>query len=224
DLSESYIANKLIENVQAGDGYHTVKRLRKHLDKEKQCDTIPRLNRYDCNGNVSIKVDIECKLAVIKINHQLLHMRPENIATTNEVKGYITDNLDYTASELYKKIVINEMDGFKTLTMDQVYYWWSKANMIRYKRDDNESLSAQLLLQEKDYLFLFRLSEPVDSFAFLTPFFSFLPKMAYECLLVDSTYNTNKSKYELYALMATIDYTGFPVSYLYVAASKNRDM
>ncbi|CAG8837919.1 34508_t:CDS:1, partial [Racocetra persica] len=98
DLSESYIANKLIENVQAGDGYHyiyytkithkkivtiiyryncridTVKRLRKYLDKEKQRDTIPRLNRYDCNGNISIKVDIECKLAVIKINHQLLHM------------------------------------------------------------------------------------------------------------------------------------------------------
>ncbi|CAG8815413.1 38117_t:CDS:2, partial [Gigaspora margarita] len=39
----------------------------------------------------------------------------------------------------------------------------------------------------------------------------------YECLLVDS-------KHELDVLMATIDYTGFPVSYLYVAASKNRDM
>ncbi|CAG8760567.1 982_t:CDS:2, partial [Gigaspora rosea] len=228
DLSESSIANKLIEKVQAGDGCNcridTVKKSRKHLDKEKQRDTVPRLNRYDCNGNVSIKVDNKSNLAVIKINHQLLHTRPENITTTNEIKEFITNNLDYTASELYKKIVINEMDGFKTLTTDQVYYWWSKANIIRYKRHDSESLSAQLLLQEKNYLFLFRSLEPVDSFAFLTPFFSFLPKMAYECLLVDATYNTNKLKYELYVLMATIDYTGFPVSYLYIASNKNRDM
>ncbi|CAG8808369.1 13594_t:CDS:2, partial [Racocetra persica] len=55
NLSESSIANKLIEKVQAGDGYHTVKKSRKHLDKEKQRDTVPRLNRYDCNGDVSIK-------------------------------------------------------------------------------------------------------------------------------------------------------------------------
>lgn len=91
----------------------TVKKPRKHLDKGKQRDTVPRLNRYDCNGNVSIKVDNISKLAVITINNQLLHTRPENFTTTNEIKEYITDNLDYTASELYMKIVINEMDGLK---------------------------------------------------------------------------------------------------------------
>lgn len=170
NFSECSISNHLIKNIQAGDGYcyiyHTknthkksvtaiykcncridsVKKPRKHLEKEKLHDTAPRLNRYDCNGNVSIQIDIENKLVTIKINHQLLHPRPENIAATNEIKEYITNNLDYTASELYKKIVNNKMDGFNTLTVDQVYYWWSKANMVRYKRDDSESLSAQLYI------------------------------------------------------------------------------
>ncbi|CAG8853872.1 22251_t:CDS:2, partial [Gigaspora margarita] len=77
--------------------------------------------------NVSIKIDTENKLATIKINHQLLYPRPENIATTNKIKEYIINNLDYT----------------------------SKAYMVRYKQDNSESLSAQLLLQEMDYLFLF---------------------------------------------------------------------
>ncbi|CAG8577087.1 14347_t:CDS:2 [Gigaspora rosea] len=107
-FSECSIANHLIKNIQA--------------EKEKQHDTAPRLNRYDCNGNVSIKIDIENKLATIKINHQLLHPQPENIATTNDIKEYITNNLDYTASKLYKKIVNNKMDGFNTLTVDQIYY------------------------------------------------------------------------------------------------------
>ncbi|CAG8758776.1 11366_t:CDS:2, partial [Gigaspora margarita] len=71
NFSECSIANHLIKNIQAGDGYcyiyHTknthkksvtaiykcncridsVKKPRKHLEKEKQRDTAPRLNRYD---------------------------------------------------------------------------------------------------------------------------------------------------------------------------------
>ncbi|CAG8806568.1 41866_t:CDS:2, partial [Gigaspora margarita] len=52
--------------------------------------------------NVSSKINTENKLATIKINHQLLYPQPENIATTNEIKKYITNNLDYIASKLYK--------------------------------------------------------------------------------------------------------------------------
>ncbi|CAG8768730.1 27931_t:CDS:2, partial [Racocetra persica] len=66
---ESAIANKLIGYVQADSG----KKSRKYLEKDKQRDTIPRLSRYDCNGNVSIKIDYENNFAIITMNHQLLH-------------------------------------------------------------------------------------------------------------------------------------------------------
>ncbi|CAG8790443.1 4425_t:CDS:2, partial [Racocetra persica] len=159
DLSESSIANKLIENIQAGDGYcyiyHTktihkkiksvtviyrcnchadcIKKPQKHLDKEKQRDTTSRLNRYECDGYISIKVNIENKLAIIKISHRILHPRPENINVMNDIKEFITNNSSYIAAELYKKIVSNRITGFETLTQDQVYYWWSKANIVQYK-------------------------------------------------------------------------------------------
>ncbi|CAG8838576.1 39295_t:CDS:2, partial [Gigaspora margarita] len=39
-----------------------------------------------------------------------------------------------------------------------------------------------------------------------------------------ATYNTNQLKYELYSIIGIIDDTGFPISYLYIANGKNRDI
>jgi len=93
---------------------------------------------------------------------------------------------------------------------------------LEYKRDNNEVISAQQLLQEKGYSIIFQTKEPTESFAFITPFFSQLPYYALETIVTDATYNTNSTKYELYGVMGVIDGTAFPISYLLVSAGKNR--
>src|SRR6185437_8488553 len=47
---------------------------------------------------------------------------------------------------------------------------------------------------------------------------------AFETIMVDATYNTNQLKYELYAVMAIIDGTGFPISYCFIESGKGRDI
>jgi len=94
--------------------------------------------------------------------------------------------------------------------------------VLEYQRDSNEYISAQLFLQEKNYSIIFETSEPIKSFAFITPFFSKLPQNAFETIVTDATYNTNSSKYELYGVMGIIDGTAFPLSYLLVSTGKNR--
>ncbi|CAG8727147.1 15852_t:CDS:2 [Gigaspora margarita] len=41
--------------------------------------------------------------------------------------------------------------------------------------------------------------------------------------MVDASYNTNQLKYKLYALMALIDGTGFPISYCFIESGKECD-
>lgn len=62
---------------------------------------------------------------------------------------------------------------------------------------------------------------PVIAYVFIIPFINILPKIAFKTILVDATYNTNKLKYKLYTLMASINRTGFLISYLYILYRKN---
>ena len=95
---------------------------------------------------------------------------------------------------------------------------------MEYKRDNNEVISTQQLLQEKGYSLIFQTKELTESFAFITPFFSQLSYYALETIVTDATYNTNSIKYELYGVMGVIDGTAFPISYLLVSAGKNRSI
>ena len=114
------------------------------------------------------------------------------------------------------------MPGYELLTRGQVYYWWNRQAVLEYQRNNNEYISAQLFLQEKNYSIIFETTEPTKSFAFITPFLSQFPHDTFKTVVTDATYNTNVLKYELYGIMGIIDGTAFPLSYILVAAGKNR--
>ncbi|CAG8813027.1 9791_t:CDS:2 [Cetraspora pellucida] len=59
---------------------------------------------------------------------------------------------------------------------------------------------------------------------FLTVLFYQLPRNNFDAIQIDTTYGTNKMRWELYAIMGVIDETGFPISYLLIAAGKSRDI
>ncbi|CAG8841962.1 10803_t:CDS:2, partial [Gigaspora margarita] len=155
------------------------KKARKVLDNSKQYNTKSQLDCYNCKGAILVRLNLQNKLASVKLDHVYLHPRPQYIAITDEIKKYIKENLVYSASELYKQIVLEKIN---------------------------------------------KIDDPVEVFSFITLFITELPKIAFETLLVDATYNMTKLKHKLYSILAVIDSTGFPISYLYISSGKNCDI
>jgi hypothetical protein len=109
--------------------------------------------------------------------------------------------------------------NLKYLLLKDRCTWWTRKAALEYRQDDNEINSAQLLLQEKGYSIILQIKEPIESFAFITPFLSQLPCRALETIVTDATYKMNSTNHERYGIMGVIDGT-FPLSYLLVSAGK----
>ncbi|CAG8692304.1 3031_t:CDS:2, partial [Ambispora leptoticha] len=224
----SLIVNKIVRLCEKGDGYSYVyykkhyikqtksttftywcnchqeleKKAKKVLDNSKQCNTESRLDCYDCKGAIFVRIDLQNKLASVKLDHVYLHPQPQHIGITDEIKIYIKENLVYSAPELYKQIVLEKINGYELIMVDQAYYWWAHHAVTKYQRANNQFQSAKLLLNEKNYKIIFEIDDPVG------------PLRLY----------SSKLKHELYSILAVFDGTGFLISYLYISSDKNRDI
>ncbi|CAG8759367.1 299_t:CDS:2, partial [Gigaspora rosea] len=211
---EHYLASKI----------ELVSKRQKHSDISKQQNTGSYIIRYACEGLLSIAINLTSNCANIKLSHKQLHQRPKYTMVSEQVKQYVRKNLVLRASELHHEIISKKLDGFETLTIDQVYFWWAREASKYYRRHENQYQSAKLLLHEKGFKVILDLNQPTHVFGFLTSFFNKLPHIAFETIMVDATYNTNQLKYELYAVMAIIDGTGFPILYCFIESGKGRDI
>ena len=156
--------------------------------------------------------------------YHVLHSCPDHINVTNIVKEYINANIKLSVSEIYHEIKEQKLPGYELLIRGQVYYWWNRQAVLEYRWDNNECMSAQLFLQEKNHSIIFETHEPTKSFAFITQFFSQISYNFFETIVTDVTYNTNISKYKLYEIMGIINGIAFLLSYLFVATGKNCQM
>jgi hypothetical protein len=239
------VANVIANAVSDGDGYSYVhktthssevtktatftyccnsredlaKRRKKIEDVSKQRGTEPHIVRFSCHGQISIKVCQSLELVFVKLQHDMLHSRPEKVSVPAEVREYITMNTTKAVPDIYQAIKEEHLDGYEHITVKQVYYWWTLAARCEYQRSDDELLSAKAYLAEHHQDLLFNNEH---GFAFSTKFLDVLPDSVLHELMVDATYNTNKQKYELYGAMAIVDGTGFPLSYLFLATGRNR--
>ena len=161
------------------------KRPRKHENQDKQRDR-EYIERYDCNGVLKISLNVETQIAKINLQHNLLHKRPDRFGVNNIIKEEIKRNLHLTPSDIFKQLE----QQYPNLTQKQVHAWWSYFIKETYVRDDNQLLSAQMLLYENNYELLYKSSEiGVQYFGFITPFFDIL-KTNKE-IIVDATCKYN---------------------------------
>ncbi|CAG8765012.1 2470_t:CDS:1, partial [Ambispora leptoticha] len=83
-----------------------------------------------------------------------------------------------------------------------------------YKLSEDQIKSTiQYLFQDPTCRLIIQQSTVI---AFLTPLFNVFPQEQITTIVVDATYNTNRLKYELYAILGIVDGAGFPLSYLFV--------
>lgn len=94
------------------------KRPKKIKDLLKQRDK-RSIERFNCNGILKIKIDIDSKTAIVQLYHDLIYDRSEKFNINQEIKSFIKDRLCQTPAEIFSQLEINNLN----LTQKQCYYW-----------------------------------------------------------------------------------------------------
>jgi len=114
---------------------------------------------------------METHVAMIDLQHNLLHKRPDRFGLNDSIKEVIKRNLYLASSDIFKQLELQYPD----LTQKQVHAWWSYFIKEAYMRNNDQLLSVQMLLQEYGYELLYKSSKiGVSYFGFITPFFNIL--------------------------------------------------
>jgi hypothetical protein len=79
------------------------------------------MTRYNCNGLIKIKVDLQSEIAIVKIVHSQLHPIPIDVTVPDNVKEFIKNNIDLLPREIYYKLVDEELDI--NIRQKQIHYW-----------------------------------------------------------------------------------------------------
>ncbi|CAB5130924.1 unnamed protein product [Rhizophagus irregularis] len=118
-----------------------------------------------------------------------------------------------------------QINGYESITIQQIYYWWSIESHKIYCRHSDPLLSTKILLEESNLeIIVNSLDSSLPALGFLTTLFDRLIYNKFDAIVIDTTYGTNNLSWELYAIMGVIDGTGFPLSYLLISAGKNRNI
>jgi len=77
-------------------------------------------------------------LAIISLQHDLLHKRPDWFGLDDTIKEEIKKNIHLTPSDIFKQLE----QQYPDLTQKQVHAWWTYFIKEVYMRNNNQLLSA----------------------------------------------------------------------------------
>ncbi|KAM6491726.1 hypothetical protein JOM56_012766 [Amanita muscaria] len=195
----------------------------KHRDKES-------MTAFQCNGWIYITLYEGSPVAFVKIRHEEEHIPYWSIDVPPEVKAYIKDNTGLNAPELWNEIL--KTYPSPTFSRKSVYSIWFEESSKQWKRDNDELASVTKLIAEasadtSSEANSFYQVEPItlpDVPGFTAIAFS-LPNVLQKWggqlreFSLDSAWKTNKSGYEVYALLGEIYGSGSPLGYLLLKSS-----
>ncbi|CAG8786521.1 43781_t:CDS:2 [Gigaspora margarita] len=101
DLESNNCAKPLSPHSSVGNAYFMCFQSFK-LEHEFKNSIHEKIFHYNCNGKISIKIDILVAKAKVVLKHKLLYERPVNVTTPSEIKQEISKNLDLNPIELHK--------------------------------------------------------------------------------------------------------------------------
>jgi hypothetical protein len=144
------------------------KKSRKSFEIEKHRDR-ETIDRFDCNGCLKIKLHNSLNKVSLKFVHKTLHERPDRVDVTEEMKLTIGQQLHLSPKDIFSGMEMY----YPNLTQKQVHYWWTRQVQASYKKDNDQLLSAKMLLEEAQFdILLFNCEEGVKYVGFVTNFFN----------------------------------------------------
>ena len=157
----------------------------------------------------------------LRIQHRFLHARPRADEKVPEhIKAFINQHCQQLEPPAISLMIFDTFSD-DLVKPSQVYHWWRKYTLSRFHRNNDEIISAGILideLREKGFeRILFSDAEEVgiSSVAFVTPLFRILAQdERVEEYHIDSTFKTNRKGYELFGIVGNCCGAGYGVAYL----------
>ncbi|CAG8855252.1 21905_t:CDS:1, partial [Gigaspora margarita] len=104
-----------------------------------------RISRFDCHEKLTIHIDVPAMDTIIKLHHDIIHDKPENVSTPEEIKQEIHTNLHLDPAQICA-ILHNKYD-ILNITAKQIHYWWLIFTQESYKMNDDQIISACTFLK-----------------------------------------------------------------------------
>ncbi|TBU40260.1 hypothetical protein BD309DRAFT_870600 [Dichomitus squalens] len=185
----------------------------KHRDKEA-------MDGFPCQGWLSVTVTDGSDSLFITLGHRLDHIPYVPIDLPDSVVALVRDNPNMRPRQLWREVL--KIIPKPTFSRKVVYAKWAQYDRIKWKRCDDEFESAKILLEEAR-------SSPGPRSAELIPLpnedgfrgIAFtIPEHLRQWggrireVALDSAWNTNGARFELYAVMGEVYGSGLPLGYL----------
>ncbi|CAG8799257.1 20920_t:CDS:2 [Cetraspora pellucida] len=212
------IANMIINNIEEGDSYSWVVKTAPRMSachenvstfyfscsqsNKLACDykesNRPRMEHFNCNGALIIHVDMPAAKVTVKLKHEILYERSIDVATPEEIKQAIQENIH----------------------MDPSFF-----TQNFYKSDDDHVNSAYSFLKSNQAagceLCYELMTSQTIAIGFITPLYGKIKQMSE--IHCDATYKTAKGRFELYGLICNVKGAGYPLAYLILDTTKISD-
>ncbi|CAG8501324.1 21601_t:CDS:2 [Cetraspora pellucida] len=113
-----------------------------------------QITRFECNGQLIIRINMINSKAYIKVKHLLYHECPAIFTgVSKEIIAEINQNYHLDSLQLHSYFFTHF--DLQDITPKQIYYWWSVLIQSKYQKHKDPICSAIILLQEQfqDYHF-----------------------------------------------------------------------
>ena len=173
-----------------------------------------RMTRFDCQSKLVMRPCFHTRTLTVIIHHKW-HAPYEDVHVPPMVRELIDEMVSTkTPSEIYREI--RDIPGGDTVSRYQVYYLWQKANSELWRRDPDPLASAEILPSEySQYENRYGIiqEQNVRALYLYAPGNIMQLSRSTTQLTMDSTYGTNNTGMDLFAVLAEIDGTGVPLAY-----------
>ena len=136
------------------------------------------MKRFDCNGIIKVTIDKSNNVAILSVKHDFLHEKPINVEVSQEIKDFITENIDLLPREIYAQLVKKGLD--LSIRQKQIHFWWVQLGQNRYKRNEDAFKSAIEWLKENHKNVIVKETVPVHALAFTTGLYEKLKQVDIE--------------------------------------------
>ncbi|THH03045.1 hypothetical protein EW146_g10517, partial [Bondarzewia mesenterica] len=210
--------------AQSSERQHNSKKID---DKSKHRDKIS-MQSFDCARWLHIRLSDSTSEAFIKLSHEEAHLPYCVIDVPPEAQKFMYDNPELSVSQIWLKMI--NWYRKPPFSRRAIYYLCSKIESQKWKRCDDELASARKLLDEASSANCdwaqYRV-EPITlvpeegliALAFLLLGMIDKWKHCLREIAIDSAWNTNGSRYEVYVLLGEVQGSGLPLGYLLIQSN-----
>ncbi|KAF8912407.1 hypothetical protein CPB85DRAFT_1561485 [Mucidula mucida] len=194
----------------------------KHHDKD-------RMDSFECHGWVTMWVCAGSQILFVRFNHALNHVPYFCIDVPDDVRTYVKNNPRLRPNQLWTEILKDYAKPQFSYRL--IYYLWARQHQSEWKRDEDELKSTRILIDEYSceapgqsyHIQNVPMPEKADNgftaVAFVTP--NVIRKWGGKVckIAMDSAWNTNGARYELYAILGEVYRSGCPLGYLLIQSN-----